>query len=245
MQVKVKKVRENAVIPKQMTAGAAGFDLTVSAFLDNNGNVIRTDTTLLDDIHTQVVKCATGLSMEIPEGYCLKILPRSGLACKENITVINSPGLIDSDYRGEIIVTLIKHHAIGSKPSWIHIGDRVAQGVFEKIETPEFIEVDELSETDRGDGKFGSTGLSDDLHEITYCKIEENSNGKYLESLNMTDITSVKIVDNKFNIGHINNGDKLIDKYLKVEFVRESIIKEDGALNVRNTGDIIAIISGM
>lgn len=160
MQVKIKKVRENASIPKQMTSGAAGFDLTVAAFIDADGNEISGDTIMtMDGDYTSTLMCATGLSMEIPEGYCLKILSRSGLGRKENITVANSPGLIDSDYRGEIMVRLIKHHTNRSKTSYISIGDRVAQGVFEKIETPEFIEVDQLSETDRGDGGFASTGI--------------------------------------------------------------------------------------
>ena len=159
INVKVKKVRENAIIPSQGTSGSAGFDLTVAAFLDNNGNELNCDAVCLNSNHTIVIRCATGLAMEIPERYCLKILPRSGLAFKECITVVNAPGLIDSDYRGEIVVGLIRHHSINTtKDTYINIGDRIAQGVFEKYEKPNFIEVAELSNTERGEGGFGSTG---------------------------------------------------------------------------------------
>lgn len=160
IKIKVKKLRNNAVIPTQATNGAAGFDLTVSAFLDADGNVIETGNDKyiwLDANRTTILRCATGLAVEIPEGYCMKILPRSGLAVKEGITVVNAPGLIDSDYRGEVIVAIIKHHYLGSKDSYIHIGDRIAQAVIEKVELPIFEEVDELSETERGEGKFGSS----------------------------------------------------------------------------------------
>lgn len=164
MDIKVKKVRENATIPVQATSGSAGFDLHVTAFLDNKGNEITTDKYYLHEHRTETIRCATGLAFEIPEGYCMKILPRSGLAFKENITVVNAPGLIDSDYRGEVVVGLIKHHVSESvrcstnSYSIINIGDRIAQAVIEKYEKPNFIEVEELSETSRGEGKFGSTG---------------------------------------------------------------------------------------
>ena len=159
MKVKIKKVRENAVLPELGSTGAAGFDLRVVAFLDKDGNELGYDRITLSADHTVIIKCATGLSMEIPEGYCLKILPRSGLAFKEGITVINSPGLIDSDYRGEIIVGLIRHHSIATyHDSYIYVGDRIAQGLFEKVEIPEFELVDDLSDTERGTGGFGSTG---------------------------------------------------------------------------------------
>lgn len=159
IDVKVKKVRDNAVIPTQGTPGAAGFDLTVAAFLDDNGNELNCEGVYLNSNHTIVIRCATGLAMEIPEGYCLKILPRSGLAFKECITVVNAPGLIDSDYRGEIVVGLIRHHSLNmAKDVYINIGDRVAQGVFEKYEKANFVESNELSNTDRGEGGFGSTG---------------------------------------------------------------------------------------
>lgn len=157
IKVLVKKTRENAVIPFQATSGAAGFDLTIAAFIDSNGNEINTDKICLDSNHTTMIKCGTGLAMQIPEGYCIKILPRSGMACNEGVTVSNSPGLIDSDYRGEIIVSVTKHHTSMSKDTFLHIGDRVAQATIERVEIPLFEEVEELSETDRNDGGFGST----------------------------------------------------------------------------------------
>jgi dUTP pyrophosphatase len=95
--------------------------------------------------------------MEIPEGYELQVRPRSGLALKNKITVLNSPGTIDSDYRGEIKVILINH---GNYPFSFTIGQRIAQGVLMKLpERPIFYETQELSKTIRGEGGFGSTGV--------------------------------------------------------------------------------------
>lgn len=156
IDVKIKKIRENAVIPSQGTPGSAGFDLTVADFLYDDGESMNCDGVFIDEY--KMIRCATGLAMEIPEGYCLKILPRSGFAFKHGITIINSPGLIDSDYRGEIIIGIIKHRKNSSKCTCINIGDRIAQGVFEKYEKPNFIISNNLSDTDRGEGKFGSTG---------------------------------------------------------------------------------------
>lgn len=98
----------------------------------------------------------TGLKLEIPKGYELQIRPRSGLAAKHGITVLNSPGTIDSDYRGEIKVILINH---SNDVYVINNGDRIAQGVFAPIIQAQFNAVNELSETERGEGGFGSTGV--------------------------------------------------------------------------------------
>jgi dUTP pyrophosphatase len=97
----------------------------------------------------------TGLCFEIPEGYVGKVVSRSGLAAKQRITVLNSPGIIDSDYRGEVVTNLYNH---GKTIHWITPGERVAQMLFEKVEDVALQYVDELSDTDRGDGGFGSTG---------------------------------------------------------------------------------------
>ena len=97
----------------------------------------------------------TGLACAIPEGYEIQVRPRSGLACKCGITVINTPGTIDSDYRGEIGVGLIN---LSGQTAFITKGERIAQLVVNKIEQPEIVVVDELSKTDRGSGGFGSTG---------------------------------------------------------------------------------------
>jgi dUTP pyrophosphatase len=93
--------------------------------------------------------------MEIPEGYEGQVRPRSGLALKSGITVLNSPGTIDADYRGQICVILIN---LSDKPFIINSGDRIAQMVFAKCEQAEVVQVEALSETERGAGGFGHTG---------------------------------------------------------------------------------------
>lgn len=97
----------------------------------------------------------TGFCMALPAGYEAQIRPRSGLAYKYGVTCLNTPGTIDADYRGEVKVLLINH---GQDPFTIHRGERIAQMVVSPIIQPEFVEVDVLSETDRGAGGFGSTG---------------------------------------------------------------------------------------
>jgi len=99
---------------------------------------------------------ATGLAMAIPEGYEIQIRPRSGLALKHGITVPNTPGTIDSDYRGELKVILINH---GLEPYEIRRGDRIAQAVLSPVVQASWLEVHELDETMRGEGGFGSTGF--------------------------------------------------------------------------------------
>ena len=98
----------------------------------------------------------TGLIVEIPEGYEGQVRPRSGLALKKGIAVLNSPGTIDSDYRGEIKVILIN---LGSEEAVIERGDRIAQLVISPVQRVEVVEVEELTETLRGEGGFGSTGI--------------------------------------------------------------------------------------
>jgi len=142
MNIKIKKLVEDAIIPKYQTVGSAGFDFhTVE------------DVTVFPK-ETKLV--STGLAFEIPEGYELQVRPRSGMSLKTKIRISNSPGTIDSDYRGlvSIIVDNISFH--GSLPYEIKKGDRIAQGVICKVNQAVFIE-DELSETERGEGGFGST----------------------------------------------------------------------------------------
>lgn len=99
----------------------------------------------------------TGFCMALPAGYEAQIRPRSGLAYKHGLTCLNTPGTIDADYRGEVKVLLINH---GQDPFTINHGERIAQMVIAPIVQPEFEVVTELSETDRGDGGFGSTGTA-------------------------------------------------------------------------------------
>ena len=105
---------------------------------------------------TQRALIATGLAMALPAGYEAQIRPRSGLAYKHGISVVNSPGTIDADYRGEVKILLINH---GNKPFVIERGDRIAQMVIAPVTQADFIVVDTLSDTARGSGGYGSTGV--------------------------------------------------------------------------------------
>lgn len=128
-------------LPAYATQGAAGMDV-----------VSAEEVTLAPGARHAV---ATGLSLAIPEGYEVQVRPRSGLALKHGITVPNTPGTIDSDYRGELKVILINH---GSEPFPIQRGDRVAQLVLAPVTRAVWQEVEELDATERGAGGFGSTG---------------------------------------------------------------------------------------
>ena len=137
--------------PEYATEGSAGFDFR--AYLDKSLIVGGTGS------GSNIKIIPTGLYFEIPEGFELQVRPRSGMAAKHGITVLNSPGTIDSDYRGEVKVILINHK---DEDFIINPGDRIAQGVISSCVTKSFsslVEVKELSETERGDGKFGSTGV--------------------------------------------------------------------------------------
>lgn len=142
LKVEIKKLHDDAVIPSYQTVEAAGFDFHAIEGLT------------LEVGQRALVK--TGLSMALPFGYELQIRPRSGLAYKHGITVLNSPGTVDSDYRGELMVLLINH---GEKAFVIEKNERIAQGVIQAVTQARFSIVDTLSETDRGAGGFGSTGV--------------------------------------------------------------------------------------
>ncbi|MCR5217379.1 dUTP diphosphatase [Treponema sp.] len=148
MQQKVKincKVNEGAVMPSYKTAGAAGAD--VCALIDSPLVLKKGERALV----------GTGLFFEIPEGYEIQVRPRSGLAFKNGVTVLNTPGTIDSDYRGELKVLLAN---FGSEDFTINSGDRIAQIVVAPVTLGDFIQADQLSDTQRGSGGFGSTGVS-------------------------------------------------------------------------------------
>lgn len=100
----------------------------------------------------------TGLHIELPAGYEAQVRPRSGLAAKNGVTVLNAPGTIDADYRGEIKVILINH---STEPFTIHSGDRIAQMIVARYEKVDWLPADSLSDTDRGEGGFGHTGIKD------------------------------------------------------------------------------------
>ena len=141
MKLKIKKLNEKALIPAYQTKEAAGFDLHA------------TEDVVINPGERKLI--GTGLAFEIEFGYEVQIRPRSGLAYKHGITVLNTPGTIDSDYRGEIKVLLIN---LGREAFEIKVGERIAQAVIAPIKQAEIVEVEELSATVRGAGGFGSTG---------------------------------------------------------------------------------------
>ena len=142
-KVAVKKLREGAILPTFGSAQAAGADLY--ACLERDVTIAPGETAFIP----------TGLAMELPRGYAGLIYARSGLACKRGLAPANKVGVVDSDYRGEFIVALHNH---GTQPQTIAHGERIAQLVVTPVLIPEYIEVETLSETDRGAGGFGSTG---------------------------------------------------------------------------------------
>ena len=142
MEVKIIN-KSNNPLPEYSTIMSAGMDLR--AFIEHP-IVLRSLNRIL---------IPTGLYIEIPEGYEAQVRPRSGLAFKNGITVLNSPGTLDADYRGEIGVILIN---LSNEPFFINSGDRIAQLVFHKYEKVEFVEVEHLDETERGEGGFGHSG---------------------------------------------------------------------------------------
>jgi len=144
MQVKFRTTRPGAIEPVYATAGSAGLDL--HACVDH-------DTYLHPGVR---FTCPTGISIELPEGFEAQVRPRSGIAQKKGVTVLNAPGTIDSDFRAEIGVILINH---GDEVFTIHPGDRIAQMVIAPVVRVELVRSDELSDTERGEGGFGSTGL--------------------------------------------------------------------------------------
>jgi dUTP pyrophosphatase len=132
---------EGLELPEYATKGAAGMDV-----------VAAEDVTLLPGGRHAV---ATGLALAVPDGYELQVRPRSGLALKHGISLPNTPGTIDCDYRGELKVILINH---GDMPFDVRRGDRIAQLVLAPVVRATWLKVDELDETARGEGGFGSTG---------------------------------------------------------------------------------------
>ncbi len=142
MTLRFKKLRPDAVLPSYAHQGDAGMDLCS-----------------VEDVVLQPgerVLLGTGLAMALPEGYAAFVQPRSGLASRHGISIVNTPGLIDCHYRGEVKIILIN---LGSEPFQVRKGDRIAQMVIQKVETAEIIEVETLEDTARGEGGFGSTGI--------------------------------------------------------------------------------------
>lgn len=143
--VKIKRLDKDLPLPKYMTSGAAGMDIMAAedfSLLPGQFKLIR-----------------TGIAIELPYGYEAQIRPRSGLATKYGVSIINCIGTVDSDYRGEIMVGLVNHNTWNGGATFeAKKGERIAQMVIAEVPYGALIEVDELSETDRGEGGFGSTG---------------------------------------------------------------------------------------
>lgn len=142
-RVRVRRLRPDAVVPAYMSEDAAGLDLTAA---------IDAPVVLGPGERAAV---GTGLALELPRGFEGQVRPRSGLARKHGVTVVNAPGTIDADYRGEVVVLLINH---GREPFTIAPGTRIAQLVIAPVVQASLEEVDALSATVRGAGGFGSTG---------------------------------------------------------------------------------------
>lgn len=146
MELKIKKLKDNAKIPKRATNGSAGMDLYAC---------IDSSVTLAPG---QLAMIPTGIAIELPDNTCAAFLyARSGLGVKHGICLSNGVGVIDSDYRGEVCVGLCN---VSDKPYEIVPDERVAQMVIAPVLTPDIVEVAELSDTARGEGGFGSTGKS-------------------------------------------------------------------------------------
>jgi dUTP pyrophosphatase len=143
VRIKVKRLREGARVPAYQTEGSAGMDVCacIEAPLDLGAG--------------EWALVPTGLAFEIPAGFEIQVRPRSGLALKNGVTVLNAPGTIDSDYRGELAIILINH---SKKTETIRKGDRIAQLVPAQVLRADIEECALLSETERGEGGFGSTG---------------------------------------------------------------------------------------
>ena len=142
-KILIKKLSKKVSLPKYETKGSSGMDL--AAYIENDINLAPDKSAVIP----------TGLTISIPKGFEVQIRPRSGLAAKSKITVLNTPGTVDADYRGEIKVILINH---GNENFKIENGLRIAQMVLCPIVQAEVKEVDNLDSTERGESGFGSTG---------------------------------------------------------------------------------------
>ncbi|MBT4922774.1 MAG: dUTP diphosphatase [Rickettsiales bacterium] len=143
MKLQIKQLKSDINIPKYATSDSAGFDLEAA---NEEDIIIAPNKTAL---------IPTGLAIALPQGYEAQVRPRSGLAYKNSVTVLNTPGTIDADYRGEVGVILINH---GAKNFVVSKGMRIAQMIINKYEKAEIQVVHDLDETERGEGGFGSTG---------------------------------------------------------------------------------------
>jgi dUTP pyrophosphatase len=143
VDVKVRLLREGARLPRYMSAQAAGLDL--HACLEGPMAIAPGGRALVP----------TGIALELPDGYEAQVRPRSGLALRSGVTLLNAPGTVDADYRGEVMVLLVNH---GADPFTVRAGDRVAQLVVAPVARARMLAVDALNDTVRGAGGYGHTG---------------------------------------------------------------------------------------
>lgn len=147
LKIYKKSNRETIKLPQYQTTGSSGLDLVANLDQDSEQITIKPN-------KWEIIP--TGITVELPDGFEAQIRPRSGLAYKYGVTVLNSPGTIDNDYRGEIKIILINH---GHEDFIVKNGDRIAQMIISKYEQVELEEIEFLTETTRNDGGFGSTGI--------------------------------------------------------------------------------------
>ena len=143
IQVKIKRLDQELPLPRYVNPGDAGLDLYSAVDV------------VIEPMRRVMIP--TGVAIALPEGYAGFVQPRSGLAAKKGLSIVNTPGLVDSGYRGELKVIAINTDA--DEPITIARGERVAQLVVQRVPAVELVEVDELDATERGEGGFGSTGL--------------------------------------------------------------------------------------
>jgi dUTP pyrophosphatase len=132
-------------LPAYQSAGAAGFDIRAAVAADKPVTLAAGERALIP----------SGFSIAVPDGFELQVRPRSGLAMRHGVTVLNAPGTVDSDYRGEVMVLLVN---LGGEPFRIERGERIAQGILAPVARAELVEAETLPDTMRGTGGFGSTG---------------------------------------------------------------------------------------
>ena len=132
-------------LPAYQSAGAAGFDIRAAVAADKPVTLAAGERALIP----------SGVSIAVPDGFELQVRPRSGLAMRHGVTVLNAPGTVDSDYRGEVMVLLVN---LGGEPFRIERGERIAQGILAPVARAELVEAETLPDTMRGTGGFGSTG---------------------------------------------------------------------------------------
>ncbi|MFX0060464.1 MAG: dUTP diphosphatase [Candidatus Heimdallarchaeota archaeon] len=160
LSIPLKKLNEDVIIPRPSKAGDAGADARIIGFKiishdEGKKELIDVDADSYTLKPFERIGCSLGFSTAIPKGYYFKVVPRSGLALWEGLSIVNSPGTIDAGYRNEWMAIVIN---LSNKDVILKKGDRICQIILAKINNYEFIETDELPESERGKGGFGSTG---------------------------------------------------------------------------------------